>query len=62
MTTYYRIAGNSIQADEDRRAMGRFGLKNVLSIPYEGYLGSRYLTVAEGQLPPDCTLPFARLP
>jgi hypothetical protein len=62
MTTYYRIAGNSIQADEDRRAMGRFGLEDIFSIPYSGNCGSRYLTAGNGELHPDCTLPCSKLP
>jgi hypothetical protein len=62
MTSYYRIAGNSIQADEDRRAMGRFGLEGIFSIPYSGNCGSRYLTAGNGELPPDCTLLCAKLP
>ena len=62
MTTYYRMAANSIQADEDRRAMRRGGLKDVVSVPYNGYHGSRYLTFAQGALSPTSTLPFAKLP
>ena len=62
MSIYYRIAGNSIQADEDRRAMGRFGLEGIFSIPYSGNCGSRYLTFAQGELSPSCTLPCAKLP
>jgi hypothetical protein len=62
MTTYYRIAGNSIQADEDRRAMGRGGLEGIYTIPYSGNCGSRYLTFAQGELSPSSMLPCAKLP
>jgi len=57
MTTYYRIAANGIQADEDRREMGRAGLGNIRSIPYSDNRSSRYITFAEGKIRPGVVLP-----
>ena len=61
MTTFYRIAANSIQADEDRRAMAVAGLGEIRSTPYDGIQGSRYLTIAKGSIKPGVVLPVAKL-
>ena len=62
MSTFYRIAANSIQADEDRRAMGRCGLEKIVTLPYSDDGHSRYITFAEGTVKPGTVLPAAILP
>jgi hypothetical protein len=61
MTTYFRTASNSIGADEDRRAMGRAGLDEIVTVPYNGVHGSRYITFAKGEIRPGIVLPCAKL-
>ena len=61
MTTHYRIAVNSIHADEDRQAMARAGLQDVVSVPHPGNIGIRssYLTFGKGEIKPGVLCPCA---
>ena len=61
MSTFYRIAANSIQADEDRQKMGAAGLKDITTIPYSDDRTSRYVTFAKGEIRPGVVLPCAIL-
>ena len=61
MSTFYRIAANSIQADEDRQKMGAAGLQKIVTIPYSDNQTSRYVTFAEGEIRPGVVLPCAIL-
>ena len=61
MTThYYRIAANSMQADGDRKAMASAGLTEIVTHPYDGKYGSRFLTSAVGEINPGSFLPCAK--